>query len=328
MHIGIIVEATLPPRLYGGTERVVIWLGRALTELGHKVTYFAGPGSDIGFAACEPLSGPVPAARAKSLGIDLFHVHSGPFPEQAEVPLCTTMHGNADHARILHENTIFVSQDHARRHGGSAFVHNGMDERDYLTPDLDARGGNFTFLAKAAWRVKNVKGAIDVARKAGSPIDILGGSRVNFKMGFRITLDPNARFHGMVDDTTKSRYLKPSRGMIFPVRWGEPFGIAVTEAFYFGVPVFATPYGALPELVTPETGHLSASASQLAEAAKGAEGYDRRAIHAHWQKHFTARTMALKYLEYYQRILDGETLHPGPIKAPVTRTRELLPWLP
>lgn len=327
MHIGIIIDATLPPRLYGGTERVVIWLGRALTELGHKVTYFAGPGSRLDFAACELLQGPISATTARNLGIDIFHVNSGSFPDQTGVPFCSTMHGNDRNARVLHENTIFVSQDHARRHGGSAFVHNGMDERDYPAPDLDARGGNFTFLAKAAWKVKNVKGAIDVARKAGAPIDILGGSRVNFKMGFRLTLDPNARFHGMVDDKTKSRYLRPSRGMIFPVLWDEPFGVAVTEAFYFGVPVFATPYGALPELVTPEAGYLSASASELAEAARRAESYNRRAIHAHWQKHFTARTMALKYMEYYQRILDGETLHPGPINAPPTRVRELKPWL-
>ncbi len=328
MHIGIVIDATLPPRLYGGTERVVIWLGRALIELGHKVTYFARPGSRVEFAACEPLSGPISAATAKQLGIDLFHIHAGAFPDESGVPFCTTMHGNAHDPRQLHPNTIFVSQDHAHRHHGTAFVHNGMDERDYPTPDLEASGGHFTFLAKAAWKVKNLSGALAVARKAGAPIDILGGHRVNLKMGFRITLDPNARFHGMVDDKAKSRHLKPSRGLIFPVLWHEPFGVAVAEAMYFGVPIFATPYGSLNELVTPETGHLSASASELAEAARDETRYDRRAIHAYWREHLSARQMALKYLDYYQRILDGEMLHPGPINAPSTRSHDLMPWLP
>lgn len=328
MHIGIIVDASLPPQRYGGTERVVIWLGRALSELGHKVTYFAKAGSTIGFADLQPLSGPISAQTAKSLGIDIFHVHTGALPEESGVPFCITMHGNSRAPQTLHPNTIFVSADHARNHNASAFVHNGMDGRDYPAPDLQPATGNFTFLAKAAWRVKNVKGAISVARKAGAPIDILGGTRLNLKMGFRLTLDPRAHFHGMVDDAEKAKFLRPSRGLIFPVLWSEPFGVAVAEAMFFGVPVFATPYGSLPELVTPETGHLSASASELAEAARNASRYDRRAIHAHWQRHFTAQQMALKYLDYYQRILDGETLHDGPINAPATRTSQLMPWLP
>ncbi len=98
---------------------------------------------------------------------------------------------------------------------------------------------------------------------------------------------------------------------------------------YFGTPVFATPYGSLPELVTPETGHLSASSFGAGRGLHATPArYDRRAIHAHWQNHFSARRMALKYLDYYQRILDGEPLHPGPIKAPATRKSELMPWLP
>lgn len=328
MHIGLFVDAVLPPARYGGTERVVVWLGRAFVELGHKVTYFAQAGSRVDFAELCVLENGVPAADPRALGIDIMHLHNGTLPEGFDLPLCVTMHGNSRSPQTLHPNTVFVSQSHAHCHNASAFVHNGVDGRDYPEPDFAARGGHFAFLAKAAWRVKNVSGAIAIARKAGAPIDILGGTRLNFKMGFRLTVDPNARFHGMVGDVEKNRYLRPARGLIFPVLWNEPFGVAVAEAMYFGCPVFATPYGALPELVTPEVGHLSASLSELADAARAAENYDRRAIHDHWRTHFSARTMALKYLGYYQRILDGETLHDGPIMAPATRMRTLLPFLP
>ncbi|MCB6745861.1 glycosyltransferase, partial [Anaerostipes hadrus] len=86
----------------------------------------------------------------------------------------------------------------------------------------------------------NVRGAIRVARRAGRPLEVLGGYRLNLKMGFRLTLDPNARFHGMVDDAGKAAILGRAAGLLFPVRWHEPFGIAVIEAMYFGLPVFAT----------------------------------------------------------------------------------------
>lgn len=328
MHIGLFVDAVLPPARYGGTERVVIWLGRALIELGHKVTYFAHSGSVLDFAEVRPARAPGPAPADLPSDLSILHYHGGVVADEIDLPVCQTVHGNSRMPLTYHPNSIFVSADHARRHNATAFVHNGMDVRDLQEPDLDSRGGSFVFLAKAAWKAKNVKGAIAVARKAGAPIDVLGGTRLNFKMGFRLTLDPNARFHGMVDDVEKNRFLRPARGLIFPVLWNEPFGVAIAEAMYFGCPVFATPYGSLPELVTPEAGFLSASLSELAEAARNAEAYDRRAIHAHWQKHFSARRMALKYLDYYQQILDGEPLHAGPIHAPGTRSRELLPWLP
>lgn len=328
MHIGLFVDAVLPPARYGGTERVVIWLGRALIELGHKVTYFAHPGSKLDFTEVRPARGPGPNRAELPPDLSILHYHGGVVSDELVLPVCQTVHGNSRVPLTYHRNSIFVSADHAHRHNATAFVHNGMDALGLPEPDFDTRGGSFVFLAKAAWKAKNVKGAIAVARKAGAPIDILGGTRLNFKMGFRLTLDPRAHFHGMVDDVEKNRFLRPARGLIFPVLWNEPFGVAVAEAMYFGCPVFATPYGSLPELVSPETGHLSASLSELADAARAAERYDRRAIHAHWLAHFSARKMALKYLDYYQQILDGEPLHPGPIQAPATRSRALLPWLP
>lgn len=112
----------------------------------------------------------------------------------------------------------------------------------------------------------------------------------------------------MVGGSEKTGLLNASRGMIFPVRWHEPFGLAVIESLYFGCPVFATPYGALPELVPAECGVLSAHALELAHAVK-TTNFDRRACHQHAVQRFHADIMARNYLQVYQRILDGETLH-------------------
>jgi glycosyltransferase involved in cell wall biosynthesis len=115
-------------------------------------------------------------------------------------------------------------------------------------------------------------------------------------------------------------------GLIFPVLWPEPFGVALIEALYFGVPVFGTPYGSLPEIVSPEVGVLSDSPQILGEAARDWSRFDRKAIHHYWQKHFTAEEMAKKYLAYYTSILDGQNLHKAPIISLPVRVSAMLPW--
>lgn len=325
MHVCIVIDATIPPALYGGTERVVYWLGKGLHQLGHHVTFLAGPDSRCEFAQIIALNPAIALDRQIPAGTDIVHLHSGTdIPH--DLPFCQTQHGNTRQAQTFHPNTIFVSQSHASNHGATAFVHNGLDPDDYGPPDLTRKGGNLVFLAKAAWRVKNVRGAIEVARKAGKKLDIVGGHRLNFKMGFRLTLDWNCHFHGMLGGQDKNRLVQQAGGLVFPVRWPEPFGVAVIEALYFGLPVFATPYGALPELVDAASGFLSTSCAELAEQAARADHYDRPAIHATWQERFTHLHMAKKYLNYYEQILSGQDLHPALIHAPAVRGNDLLEW--
>lgn len=325
MHICIAIDAVLPATLYGGTERVVFWLGRALHEMGHRVTFLARAGSQCDFAPVVALDPQQPVDAQIPADTDIVHVHSEALIPRT-FPHCHTVHGNTRQPRSFGPNTIFVSRSHALNHGATAFVHNGMDGRDYGAPDLDHRGQGLVFLAKAAWRVKNVQGAIRVARLAGRPLDVLGGHRLNFKMGFRLTLDPNVRFHGIVGGAAKNTVLRQAGGLLFPVLWEEPFGVAVIEALYFGLPVFGTPYGALPELIDGHCGLLSNSAAALAEGAAQAARFERRAIHDHWQRHFTHRHMAGKYLRYYQQILSGQDLHASPVQAPAVRAGKLLAW--
>jgi glycosyltransferase involved in cell wall biosynthesis len=145
-------------------------------------------------------------------------------------------------------------------------------------------------------------------------------------MGFRLTLSPRVKFHGWVGAEEKRRLLPGSRGMIFPVRWNEPFGLAIVESLYYGCPVFGTPYGSLPELVLPEYGVLSASAAELAEAVRGASRFDPRACHAYAVDRFGARAMADGYLNVYERVAAGEPLHAEPPRRRVPAPSGLLPF--
>lgn len=328
MHVCIVVNAHIPAFLYGGTERVVVWLGRGLQEMGHEVSYLAPKGSRLDFAPVHELDAERPVEAQMPAGVDILHLHSD-LEWPRETPFCMTRHGNTHFARTFHPNTIFCSSKHARNHGAEAFVHLGLDPREYGEPDFEAReSARWIFLGKAAWKVKNLKGCVALTRSAGQQLDVLGGTRLNFKMGFRFTPDRHVHFHGMVGGEKKHRLMRAARGLLFPVLWDEPGATAVVESLYFGLPVLATPYGCLPEQVTPEVGVLSNSESELAEAARQAGRYDRRAIHEHWKNHFTYRHMAGKYAGYYERILDGETLHPAPIESPVVRRKNLFEWRP
>ena len=134
-------------------------------------------------------------------------------------------------------------------------MHNGLDWNDYSTPELMKSRNYFHFLGNAAWRVKNVSGAINVIKKTKTQrLKVLGGVRFNFKMGMRFTFSTKVGFEGMVGGQTKFDLLNGSKGLIFPVKWHEPFGLAIIESLYFGCPVFGTPYGSLPELVTSDFG--------------------------------------------------------------------------
>jgi glycosyltransferase involved in cell wall biosynthesis len=241
---------------------------------------------------------------------DVVHFFTEP-DREIGTPYINTIQGNLPAGLEVDRNTVFVSRNHAERHGSASYVHNGLDPDDYGPVDW-ARPRAYThFLGKAAWRVKNVRGAIAVARRAGERLVVLGGTRLNFSMGFRLTLDPNARFAGMVGGAEKNELINGSRALVFPVRWHEPFGIAIIESLYFGCPVFATPYGSLPELVPAHVGSLSASATELAAALRARTRYDPKACHEWVMDNFTARIMTDRYVAFYERVMNGETLNPA-----------------
>jgi glycosyltransferase involved in cell wall biosynthesis len=314
MKIQLVHDGRIPVSQYGGTERVIWYLGRELARMGHRVSYLVPVGSHCDFGEVQALDPGRPVEEQTDPTADIVHFQA-PLSKAVEVPHVVTVHGNIGHTDPLDRNCIFVSADHARRHNSDSFVYNGLDWDDYGPVDPDAPRSYYHFLGKAAWRVKNVQGAIDTIRAVpGERLYVLGGTRLNFKMGFRLTLSPRVRFFGMVGGEEKLRLLRESKGLVFPVCWPEPFGLAITESLWFGCPVFGTPYGSLPELVTAETGFLSNRKEELAYAIRHA-AFDRKTCHEYARDRFNARVMAEEYLTRYERVLNGEFLNPTPPRA-------------
>ena len=320
MHIVQVIDAVLPVRKYGGTERVVQSLCRSLAEAGHTVTLLARDGTRSRSAEIIVRDPSRPLDEQLPDHVDVVHFH-GEVSETSR-PHLVTQHGNL--RGVPNPQSVFVSRRHARNHGSQRFVHNGLDWSLYPPATLGRERTHCHFLGKAAWRVKNVRGAIRVSRLAGVRLEVLGGRRWGLKMGPRFHPDLHVRFRGMVDDQGKAEVLTRSRGLIFPVTWHEPFGLAVVESLYYGSPVFATPYGALPELVPTHLGRLANSSEALAAGVRRWQSFDSEACHVHAREQFGARRMAQDYLELYREVAGGAILNPG-LPAVEDRFRDL-PW--
>lgn len=326
MHILIVNNSAIPALKYGGTERVVWWLGKMLVRMGHKVSYLVAKGSSCPFADVYILNPAVPFNSQVPETVDIVHVFAGN-NETPVKPYIITMQGNLNEAVDLDRNIVFVSRNHANRYGSNSFVYNCLDVEDYGQPDLLSKRRYIHFLADAAWRVKNVRGAIKVARKAKTPLHVIGGYRFNFNMGIRLTFDPNARFHGMKGGAEKNSIINGSKGLLFPVLWNEPFGIALIESLYFGCPVVGTPYGSLTELIPKEVGFLSSRSDELVEAVKNIEAYDRHTCHQYVMDNFTSGKMTLQYLGLYEKAMNGEHLNDSPPRLKQVQREKFLPFV-
>jgi glycosyltransferase involved in cell wall biosynthesis len=224
-------------------------------------------------------------------------------------------------------NTVFVSQNHASRYNSNSYVYNGLDWSEYSTPDLNNKRNYFHFLGNAAWRVKNLSGAIDIIKKTKKEkLKVLGGVRFNFKMGVRFTFSSKVSFSGMVGGEEKFGLLNGSKGLIFPVRWHEPFGLAIIESLFYGCPVFGTPYGSLPELVKENVGFLSDKSDNLVEAVLNVDNYSRQECHEYAMEEFNAKKMAMEYLKKYEIVMSGNKLNTDTPKLLKIQEQKWLEW--
>lgn len=309
MRILLVHDAIIPAKTYGGIERVIVCLGRELIKLGHKVIFLVKKGSTSDFGEIIAIDNKLSIAEQIPSNIDIVHL-PGELPEleSLKVPYLITMHGNINDQRQLDKNTVFVSKNHAERFQSDQFIYNGLDWDEYSKYRIHVQRKDFHFLAKAAWKVKNIHGAIDLIHQTRMEnLNVLGGVRFNFNMGIRFTFSPRVKFYGMIGGEQKDKLLNESKGLIFPVRWHEPFGLAIIESLYFGCPVFGTTYGSLPELVSPEVGFLSNSIPEL--LANLNNNYNPSLCHSYARDNFNSKRMAVQYLEKYERILSGENLN-------------------
>ncbi len=283
---------------YGGTERVVWWLAKGLAELGHDVAVECREGSRFPFARA------VQNARPETF--EAVHYFNTPAAEPT-FPYVVTIGGNGRVGETFLRNTIFVSRNHAERHGATHFVHNGIDPTE---SQFRARKDNYlVFLAKASWKVKNVSGAIRMAAKSRHTLRIVGGSRR--------WANPwgAARWEGMLGGEKKRGIVAGAKGLLFPVLWHEPFGIAVIEALASGTPVLASPFGSLPELVTSDVGKICASEDEFVQAVASLSHFDPTACRLRAETHFHYRGMAEKYLAHYKTVAGGAFLHVGRVSG-------------
>lgn len=301
----------IPAQKYGGTERVIWGLGCELHRAGHEVVFIVPAGSECGFAEVITYNAETEIPNLIPRDTDLIHYNFVP-EEIPEIPYIVTMHGNPAGNEVLPSNTIFVSSNHAKRHNSEAFVHNGLLWDEFPEINLKRQRTYFHFLGKASWKIKNVAGAAEVAIKSGNKLKVMGGKRWDFNMLKRspyYLLNPKIEFLGMVDDKSKIQTMQESKGLVFPVLWDEPFGLAVIESLYAGCPVFGTPKGSLPELVNDEVGFLSNSMDELVQAVKE-KHFDYEACHLYAKENFSAKKMTERYLYYYNRVLEGKSLNP------------------
>lgn len=301
MRVALIHDAQFPVVGYGGTERVVWWLAKGLAEKGVDVLLVCKEGSS------SPFGKTIPIQDFSEKMVDLVHHFNTP-PKHPSKPYVVTIGGNGKPGETYLPNTVFVSQNHAERHGAVAFVYNGLDPDEYQYREI--KKNTLTFLAKASWKVKNVKGAIRLARKSHHPLQIFGGKRLLLNHWRGVD------WMGTVSGTVKAQALAESSGLLFPVLWNEPFGIAVIEAMVSGTPVLATRLGSLPELINPQVGKLCGSDEEFLNAIDHLSSFKPRDCRDWVLEKFTYRQMANSYLQKYERVLSGERLNP---KTPSVR---------
>ncbi len=300
MHILIVNNLPIPALKYGGTERVIWWLGKELSKRGHTITYLVPAGSSCPFAEILTYDPSLHLTNQIPKYIDIVHSN---FPVLHEIskPYIVTMHGYDRKGGTFDRNTVFVSKKHAELHHAAAFVYNGLDPEEYGNFDPSSPRSHLLFLAAIDRVEKNISGAIRIAKKARQKLAVIGGSK--------FTLDPRIKYYGMIGGEEKNQIIKSSSALLYPVTWDEPFGLAQIESMYHGCPVLGTPYGALPEIVTKDVGILSTSMQTLIDTAKDHAQFNRRYCHDHVMENFTSVQMTDKYIEMYEKILAGEMLN-------------------
>jgi glycosyltransferase involved in cell wall biosynthesis len=334
-QIAPLTEA-VPPRLYGGTERVVSYLTEQLVEMGHDVTLFASGDSrsTAKLAAgwrCELRFDPtIRDAMAPHMVMleqvcrradefDVLHCHldywAFPLFSRQTTAFLTTLHGRLDLPELRHIYDCFpdvplVSISDAQRTplpnaNFVATVHHGLPEL-LLTP-RNVTPHYLAFLGRICPE-KRPDRAIRIARKAGIPLKIAAKvDRVDedyFREAIRPMIDGrDVELIGEIDDAAKPDFLSGAIALLLPIDWPEPFGLVMIEAMACGTPVIAFNSGSVPEIVEHGvTGLVVADEAAAVAATRAIPRLSRAVVRRRFEQRFTARRMAEDYLTLYHRI--------------------------
>jgi len=308
MRVVVASHQPLPAKGYGGPQRVIMALVRGLAALGHRVTLLAPPGTRVSEATVVEVP-PRKFGDGTALApyiprdADLVHVHFPLRDPPRSPPFVQTVHGNLKGGAPPSPNSIFLSRDHARRHGSEVFVYNGLDTADYVFRRFPKRAEQYDLFLGKLHSAKGYHWAVEAAKRTGHRLIVAGGWRPSFT--------GSVKYVGEVDGPTKAALLARARCLWNPAQWDEPFGLVSVEALLSGTPVLGTRRGALPELIAPDVGALCDTMEEMIAAAERIQTRDPAACRAHAERFFTHLVMAEEYLRMYRHVLETGMLPAG-----------------
>lgn len=329
---------SVPPKFYGGTERVVSYLTEELVHEGHDVTLFASGDSKTSarlYPICDralrlegnQVSDPVAhhvrmigtvAKLASEFDIIHFHIDYIHFPSTTahRIPSLTTLHGRLDIPDVIPLYRDFtdinlVSISNAQRSpipwaNWVGTVYHGLPE-DHFEVKSDPEG-YLAFLGRFSPE-KGVDRAVEIAKRVGIPLKIAAkvdkADKDYFETHIRKLLDdPLIEWVGEIGESEKSDFLGNARALLFPINWPEPFGLVMIEAMACGTPVIAYPRGSVPEVIEHgKTGFIVNSIEEAVAALDKLSGFDRNGCRREFVERFSASRMCLDYLDVYKRLL-------------------------
>jgi glycosyltransferase involved in cell wall biosynthesis len=324
---------SVPPKLYGGTERVVSYLTEELVRQGHQVTLFASADSST-TAELIPVCGQAlrldpkrPAGGAlhtllleqvfeRAASFDIIHCHTDcihlPLARRSPVPVVTTLHGRLDIPGLdklfeeFSELPLASISDAQRRPlpaaNWAATVHHGLP-LELHTPTYT--GGKYLAFLGRASPEKRLDRAIAIAQACDIPLKIAAKVDVEDRAYFSAEIEPLLQppfieYVGEINEREKTAFLGGAVALLFPIDWPEPFGLAMIEAMACGTPVIAFPCGAVPEVVDNGlTGYIVGSVAEAVKRISNIQQLDRRRVREVFERRFSATRMANDYCDVY-----------------------------
>ncbi|HEY1610457.1 MAG TPA: glycosyltransferase family 4 protein [Paraburkholderia sp.] len=338
-QIAPLTEA-VPPKLYGGTERVVSYLTEALVDLGHDVTLFAS-GDSVTSAQLEAawpralrLDPTIRDALAPHILLlervrrvahefDVLHFHLDylPFPlfSTLDTPFVTTLHGRLDLPELQPVFDSFpdapvVSISNSQRQplpqaNWLSTIYHGLPE-NLLMPQTSRKPEYLAFLGRICPE-KRVDTAIKIAAQSGLPLKIAAKVDKVDRDYFKTEIEPllsqaHVEFVGEIDETQKPAFLSGAKALLFPIDWSEPFGLVMIESMACGTPVIAFNRGSVPEVIDHGlTGYIVEDVQGAVAALQNIDSLSRDAIRAQFDRRFSSKTMARNYLDSYTALIEA-----------------------
>jgi glycosyltransferase involved in cell wall biosynthesis len=330
---------SIPPKLYGGTERVVSYLTEALVNQGHEVTLFASGDSITDaklISVCkkalrldencvDQLAPHIIALQLVQDSIDQFdivHYHNDylhfPLSNLSNVPHVTTLHGRLNITELQPLYNVFnkiplVSISDSQRQpipqaNWIGTVYHGLPENLY-TPTY-TKGNYLAFLGRISPE-KRVDRAIEIAIRCGIPLKISAkidkSDSAYYKEVEKLFDHPLIEFIGETGESEKNKFLSEAMALLFPIDWPEPFGLVMIEALACGTPVIAFNHGSVSEVITDgQSGFIVTNIDEAVEAVSKLNRISRVDCRRTFEERFTASKMAEGYVNIYKNLIANQ----------------------